>query len=72
MKEYENKILEKDDRIQFMEMQKKNDDLQSRIENEMPIDGEMGDLENQQRRLSSFNDNLEPDFGAQRDRQSSL
>lgn len=47
MKEYENKIIEKDEKIRLMEMQKKNEDLASRIENDLPegMGNELGDLE---------------------------
>ena len=36
IKEYEDSIIQKDEQIKFMEMQKKNEDLCSKIENNFP------------------------------------
>ena len=45
-KEIEEKLIEFQDKIQFMEMQKKNDDLCSKLENDMPEGmGELNELE---------------------------
>lgn len=47
IKTYEDTIIEKDEKIKFLERQKKNDDLCSKIESEMPGSGfnELGGLE---------------------------
>jgi hypothetical protein len=64
LKELEDEVLKKDEKIQFMELQKKNDDLASRLENDMPGGGDLGDLEafNGNMLNSGYNDQaLEPD-----------
>ena len=47
VKEYEKTIIEKEEKIKFMEMQRKNEDLCSKLENDMPNGGfnELGGLE---------------------------
>jgi len=64
LKELEDEVLKKDEKIQLMELQKKNDDLASRLENDMPGGGDLGDLEafNGNMLNSGYNDQaLEPD-----------
>ena len=66
IKEYENTIIQKDEKIKFMEMQKKNEDLCSKIENEMPENqfNELAGMEDGSNMLENMGDNsVEP--GAQ-------
>jgi hypothetical protein len=61
----EAKVIEQQEKIAFMEMQKKNEDLCSKIENDLPIDNELGGLEQMndgQNIMGNFeNDSIEPE-----------
>jgi hypothetical protein len=64
IKEYENTIIEKDEKIKFMELQKKNEDLCSKIENDLPTSGynELGGLEDGQNLMDNLDDSrVEPE-----------
>jgi hypothetical protein len=63
IKDYENTIIEKELKIKKMEMQKKNDDLCSKMENDMPGGGfnELDGLEMGTNMMGNLNDShLEP------------
>lgn len=63
MKDIENKIIDKDAKLKFMEMQKKNEDLASKLEYDFPQESfnELGGLEDGQNMMDNFDQqNVEP------------